>query len=95
MSTTTSKIGNGMEAARDTLSHASERVDEATRDTRKAAAEKMQEGAAYARQHAGEALDAAQGLAKSAGRYARENPGQAILIGLAGLLVASLFFRRR
>jgi ElaB/YqjD/DUF883 family membrane-anchored ribosome-binding protein len=95
MSTTTSKIGNGMEAARETFNQASERVDEATRDTRKAASEKMHEGAAYARQHAGEALDAAQGLAKSAGRYARENPGQAILIGLTGLLVASLFFRRR
>jgi ElaB/YqjD/DUF883 family membrane-anchored ribosome-binding protein len=95
MNTTTNKIGNGMESARETFSHASERIDDATRDTRKAAAEKLNEGAAYARQHAGEALEAAQGLAKSATRYAKENPGQAILIGLGGLLVASLLFRRR
>jgi ElaB/YqjD/DUF883 family membrane-anchored ribosome-binding protein len=95
MSTASSKIGNGMESARDTFNHASERTDEATRDTRKAASEKIQEGAAYARQHAGEALETAQGFAKSAGRYARENPGQAILIGLGGLLLASLLFRRR
>ncbi|GAB2177376.1 hypothetical protein [Dongia sp. agr-C8] len=95
MSTTTSKMGNGMESARETIHHAGERIDEATRDARKAASEKLNEGAAYARQHAGEALDAAQGLARSAGRYAKENPGQAILIGLGGLLLASLLFRRR
>jgi len=95
MNTTTGKIGNGMEAARDTINQAGERIDEATRDTRKAASEKLNEGAAYARQHAGEALETAQGLAKSAGRYARDNPGQAILIGLGGLLLASLLFRRR
>jgi len=95
MTTTTGKIGNGMESARDTFNQASERIDEATRDTRKVASEKLHEGAAYARQHAGEALDAAQGLAKSASRYAKENPGQAILIGLGGLLLASLLFRRR
>jgi ElaB/YqjD/DUF883 family membrane-anchored ribosome-binding protein len=88
-------MGSGMEATRDAINQAGERIDEATRDTRKAASEKMHEGAAYARQHAGDALDVAQGLAKSAGRYARENPGQAILIGLGGLLLASLFFRRR
>ena len=95
MSTAPSKIGNGMDAARDTINQASERIDEATRDTRKAAQVKLYDGAAYARQHAGEALDVAQGFAKSAGRYARENPGQAILIGLGGLLLASLLFRRR
>jgi ElaB/YqjD/DUF883 family membrane-anchored ribosome-binding protein len=94
MNTTTNKIG-GIEAARETFNHASERIDDATRDTRKAAAEKLNEGAAYAKQHAGEALEAAQGLAKTATRYAKENPGQAILIGLGGLLVASLLFRRR
>jgi ElaB/YqjD/DUF883 family membrane-anchored ribosome-binding protein len=95
MNTTSSKIGNGMESARETLHDAGDRLDQATRDARKAAAEKVQQGTAYARQHAGEALDAAQGFAKSAGRYARENPGQAILIGLGGLLLASLLFRRR
>ncbi len=95
MNTTASnKMGNGMESARETIHDAGQRIDEATRDARKAASEKLQEGAAYARQHAGEALDAAQGLAKSASRYARENPGQAILIGLGGLLLASLLFRR-
>ena len=84
-----------MEAARETMQHAGERIDEATRDTRKAASEKLNEGAAYARQHAGEAFETAQGLAKSATRYAKDNPGQAILIGLGGLLLASLLFRRR
>jgi len=95
MNTTSKAFGNGMEAARDTLNEAGERIDEATRSTRKAASEKMHDAAAYGRQHAGEALDAAQGMARSAGRYARENPGQAILIGLGGLLLASLLFRRR
>ena len=95
MNTTSKTFGNGMEAARETVNQASERIDEATRDARKAASEKLHDAAAYSRQHAGEALDAAQGLARSAGRYAKENPGQAILIGLGGLLLASLLFRRR
>lgn len=95
MNTTSKTFGNGVEAARDTVHEAGERIDEATRGARKAAAEKLQGAAAYGRQHAGEALDAAQGLARSAGRYAKENPGQAILIGLGGLLLASLLFRRR
>jgi ElaB/YqjD/DUF883 family membrane-anchored ribosome-binding protein len=95
MSTTSTRFGNGMEATRDAVNQAGERIDEATRDTRKAASEKLREGAAYARQHAGEAADTAQNLAKSASKYARENPGQAILIGLGGLLLASLLFRRR
>jgi ElaB/YqjD/DUF883 family membrane-anchored ribosome-binding protein len=95
MNTTSKMAGNGMEATREAVNQAGERIDEATRDARKAASEKLQDAAAYGRQHAGEALDAAQGLARSAGRYARENPGQAILIGLGGLLLASLLFRRR
>ncbi|MDQ7248697.1 hypothetical protein [Dongia sedimenti] len=95
MNTTSKTFGNGVEAARDTVNEAGERLEEATRGARKAAAEKLQGAAAYGRQHAGEALDAAQGLARSAGRYAKENPGQAILIGLGGLLLASLLFRRR
>ena len=95
MSTTSRMAGNGMEAAREAVSQAGERIDEATRDARKAASEKLQDAAAYGRQHAGEALETAQGLARSAGRYARENPAQAIMIGLGGLLLASLLFRRR
>jgi len=95
MTATSTKFGNGIEATREAVNHAGERIDEATRETRKVASEKLQEGAAYARQHAGEAVDAAQNLAKSASKYARENPGQAILIGLGGLLLASLLFRRR
>jgi ElaB/YqjD/DUF883 family membrane-anchored ribosome-binding protein len=95
MSTTSRMAGNGMEAAREAMNHAGERIDDATRDARKAASEKLQNAAAYSRQHAGEAVDAAQNLARSAGRFARENPGQAVLIGLGGLLLASLLFRRR
>ncbi len=96
MNTTTGKMGsNGIEAARDAIHTAGERIDESTKDARKAASEKLHEGAAYARQHAGEAVDAAQNLARSATKYAKENPGQAILIGLGGLLLASLLFRRR
>jgi ElaB/YqjD/DUF883 family membrane-anchored ribosome-binding protein len=92
---TAKTVGDGMEATRDTINHAGERIDEATRDARKATSEKLHDAADYGRRQAGEAYDAAQGLARSAGRYARENPGQAILIGLGGLLLASLFFRRR
>ena len=95
MNMTNKTYGNAGEAARDTINQAGERIDEATREARKVASEKLQGAAAYGKQHAGEALDAAQGLARSAGRYAKENPGQAILIGLGGLLLASLFFRRR
>jgi ElaB/YqjD/DUF883 family membrane-anchored ribosome-binding protein len=60
-----------------------------------AARESIHEAAAYSRRQASEAYDAAEGVARSAGRYAREHPGQALLIGLGGLLLASLLFRRR
>jgi ElaB/YqjD/DUF883 family membrane-anchored ribosome-binding protein len=95
MNTTSKTFGSGMEAARESMNQAGERIDEATRDARKAASEKLHDAASYGRQQAGDALDAAQGLARSASRYAKENPGQAILIGLGGLLLASLLFRRR
>jgi ElaB/YqjD/DUF883 family membrane-anchored ribosome-binding protein len=95
MNTTSKMASNGMEATRDALHQAGERVDEATKDARKAASEKLHDAAAAGRQHAGEAYETAERLARSAGRYARENPGQAILIGLGGLLLASLLFRRR
>jgi ElaB/YqjD/DUF883 family membrane-anchored ribosome-binding protein len=88
-------VGNGMEEARDALNHAGERIEESTREARKAASEKLHGAAAAGRQHAGEAYDTAERLARSAGRYARDNPGQAILIGLGGLLLASMLFRRR
>jgi len=95
MNTTSRTIGNGMEAARDTLNQAGERIDEATRGARRTAAETAQEAASYGRKQASEAIDVAEGFARSATKYARENPGQAILIGLGGLLLASLLFRRR
>jgi ElaB/YqjD/DUF883 family membrane-anchored ribosome-binding protein len=95
MNTTSKTFGNGMEAARDTFNQAGERIDEATRDARKAASEKLQGAAAYSRKQAGEALDTAESFARAAGRYARENPAQAIMIGVGGLLLANLLFRRR
>jgi ElaB/YqjD/DUF883 family membrane-anchored ribosome-binding protein len=95
MSTIGSKASNGAEAVRDAAQQAGEHIDEATRGARKAAADTWQDAAAYGRQHGREAYDAAQGMARSAGRYARENPMQAILIGLGGLLLANLLFRRR
>jgi len=95
MSTIGSKASNGAETVRDAAQQAGERLDEATRGARKAAGETWNDAAAYGKQHGREAYDAAQGLARSAGRYARENPTQAILIGLGGLLLASLWFRRR
>jgi ElaB/YqjD/DUF883 family membrane-anchored ribosome-binding protein len=75
-----SKASNGAEAAREAVHHAGEHIDQATRNARK---------------HAGEAYDAAEGYVRSAGRYARDNPVQAVLIGLGGVLLASLLFRRR
>jgi len=95
MNTTSRTIGNGMEAARETLNQAGERMDEATRGARRTAAEAAQEAATYGRKQAAEAMDAAGGLARTATKYARENPGQAILIGLGGLLLAGMLFRRR
>ena len=90
-----SRASNGAEAAREAAHQAGEHLDEATRGARRHAAERLHDAAVYGRRHAGEAYDTAQGLARSAGRYARENPMQAVLIGLGGLLVASLLFRRR
>lgn len=87
--------GIGVEAAREAISQAGEQIDAATREARKTASETLHGASAYGRRQAGEAIEAAQGLARTAGRYARENPGQAILIGLGGLLLASLLFRRR
>jgi ElaB/YqjD/DUF883 family membrane-anchored ribosome-binding protein len=95
-STTANKtVGNGMEAGREAFNHASERIDEATRDFRKNAAEGVKQAAAQGRVYANEALDVAEDLARSTGRYVREKPVQAALIGLGGLLLASLLFRRR
>lgn len=87
--------GNGMEASRDALHHAGEQIDEATRGARRQASETLHHAAAEGRRRAGDALDAAQSAARTAGRYARENPTQTILLGLGGLLLASLLFRRR
>ena len=92
---TSRAAGNGMEATRDALHHAGERIEEATRDARKTAREGIGEAAVYGREQAGEAYDAARSAAKATGRYVRENPMQAALIGLGGLLLASLLFRRR
>lgn len=87
--------GIGVEAAREAINQAGEQIDAATREARKTASETLHGASAYGRRQAGEAIEAAQGLARTAGRYAQENPGQAILIGLGGLLLASLLFRRR
>ena len=90
-----SRASNGAEAVRDAAQQAGEHIDEATRGARKAAAQTLHDAAVYGREHGREAYGTAQGFARSAGRYARENPTQAILIGLGGLLLASLWLRRR
>lgn len=95
MNTTNKTFGNGVEAARDALHQAGEQIDESTREARKTAAEGVRKAAAYGREQAGEALDAAENLARSAARYAREKPVQAALIGIGGLVLASMLFRRR
>jgi len=91
----TSRASNGSETARDAIHEAGERLEESTRGARKAAAETLDSAATYGRKHAEEAYDAAQNMARATGRYVRENPMQAALIGLGGLFLASLLFRRR
>ena len=92
---TSKTFGNGIESTRDALNQAGERIEEATRGARKAASEGLSEAASFSREQAGEAYDAARSAAKATGRYVRENPMQAVMIGLGGLLLASLLFKRR
>ena len=96
----------GSDVAHEVFGNAKEGLSEAGDAVRKAARETVKEAASYGREQADVAYGAAQDAAKAAqetaakvanttARYVREKPVQAVLLGLGGLLLARLLFRRR
>jgi len=83
------------DAARDAYSQARETVSEAGDTLRKAARSTAREAAAYGKENADRAYAAAQDVGRSVSRYISERPVEAALIGIGGLVIASLLLRRR
>jgi len=88
LNTTRDSFNDASKAARDSFNDTSEAV-------RKAARVGAKEAAAYGREGADRAYAAAQDLGASVSTYVREKPVQAALIGIGGLVLASMLFRRR
>jgi vacuolar-type H+-ATPase subunit H len=99
MTNTTARFTNaassGVEAARDAFSDTRDSIGEAGDAMRKAAKDTVREAKSYGRENAGKAVDAAQDLGQAIMSYASKKPVQAALIGVGGLLLASLILRRR
>jgi ribosomal protein L18 len=72
-----------------------EQVADAARDSFNTTRETFNEAAAYGRESADRAYGAAQDVGRSVAAYVREKPVHAALIGLGGLMLASILFRRR
>jgi ElaB/YqjD/DUF883 family membrane-anchored ribosome-binding protein len=83
----TDAMSDGAEAAKDAFAE--------TREGMGHAREAMQKAKAVGRKNAAKAYEAAEGTARSVIEYINEKPVQAALIGIGGLLLASLLFRRR
>jgi ElaB/YqjD/DUF883 family membrane-anchored ribosome-binding protein len=103
---TTGRVEHTADAARDALNTTRESFNDASKaareslsDTgdavRKAARVGAKEAAAYGREGADRAYAAAQDFGASVSAYVREKPVQAALIGIGGLMLASMLFRRR
>jgi ElaB/YqjD/DUF883 family membrane-anchored ribosome-binding protein len=86
--TTRDSFNEASKAARDGFNESSEAV-------RKAARVGAKEAAAYGRENADRVYATAQDVGRSVSEYIREKPVQAALIGLGGLVLASMLFRRR
>lgn len=83
------------ENARDAFNSTRESLGEASDAVRKAAKVGAKEAAAYGRENADRAYAAAQDVGRSVSAYIKEKPVHAALIGLGGLMLASMLFRRR
>jgi ElaB/YqjD/DUF883 family membrane-anchored ribosome-binding protein len=93
--TTNGKIENAADAARDALNTTRDSFNDASDAVRKAARVGAKEAAAYGRENADRAYAAAQDVGRSVSAYVKEKPVQSVLIGLGGLVLASMLFRRR
>jgi len=83
------------ESTRDAFNATRESMGEAGDAVRKAARTGAKEAAAYGREGADRAYAAAQDVGRSLSAYIKEKPVHAALIGLGGLMLASMLFRRR
>jgi ElaB/YqjD/DUF883 family membrane-anchored ribosome-binding protein len=81
----------GAKTARHTMDNAKDAAGEAGDAVRRAAHDAKD----YGRKAAAQVYDAAGDSAKSIIGYINEKPVQAALIGVGGLLLASMLFRRR
>jgi ElaB/YqjD/DUF883 family membrane-anchored ribosome-binding protein len=99
MSHTSARISDiangGTEALRETYGSARESIHDAGDAVRAAARETAREAVKAGRAQAGRAADVAQDAAHSVSSYIRARPVEAALIGLGGLVIASLLLRRR
>ncbi|HVZ01967.1 MAG TPA: hypothetical protein VHA35_20850 [Dongiaceae bacterium] len=94
-SSTNGRVEQAADAARDAFNTTRESFSEAGEAVRKAARVGAKEAAAYGRENADRAYAAAQDVGRSLAAYVKERPVQSALIGLGGLLLASMLFRRR
>mgnify|MGYP001602848176 CR=1 FL=1 len=94
-STPNGKIEHAADAARDAFNTTRENLHEAGDAVRKAARAGAKEAAAYGREGADRAYATAQDVGRSLSAYIKEKPVHAALIGLGGLMLASMLFRRR
>jgi hypothetical protein len=89
------RVEQAADTAREAFNTTREHVGEAGEAVRKAARTGAREAAAYGREGADRAYVAAQDVGRSLVTYVREKPVHAALIGLGGLMLVSLLFRRR
>jgi len=94
-SNTNGRIEQAADTAREAFNTTRESFNEASDAVRKAAKVGAKEAAAYGREGADRAYVAAQDVGRSVAAYVKEKPVHAALIGLGGLMLASLLFRRR
>src|SRR5438045_3317318 len=89
------RVEQAADTARDAFNTTRESLNEAGEAVRKAARVGAKEAAAYGREGAGRAYGAAQDVSRSVSAYIRERPVEAALIGIGGLVIASMLLRRR
>jgi len=89
------KVEQAADVARDAFNTTRESFNEAGEAVRKAARVGAKEAAAYGRDSADRAYSVAQDASRSVSAYIRQRPVEAALIGIGGLVIASLLLRRR
>lgn len=88
-------VDSGAKAAREAYNDSRESIAEAGEAVRKAARDTLHNASQAGRKSAARAYDAAEVGARSVMGYVNEKPVQAALIGIGGILLASLLLRRR